>query len=789
VKEVASSWQVPARTYAKGIGEAVADRTINRKKPDGKVETWEDVAFRVSVGNTMLNEADAPFEFDTLHKHLRQASVLMSGRHLQHGDETQPTRNQEVFTNCSTAASSFLLFYLLLNGSGVGRAYDDDMMVVDWSQNMPQVRALIRADHPDVLTGEIPPEMVMTVESWNVPGVECTHVYVVPDSREGWAKAIEQIEYLTWTGTHANEALILDFSQVRERGAPIGGMQNRPASGPGPLMEAIKKIADLRGNGMSPWLSNMWVDHFESECVLVGGARRAARMATKTWRDKSVLEFVNVKKGGVLWSSNNSVTVDEEFWAAVKLREKAGADFYNIATPLELHAVNVFEAICQASYHDGTGEPGIINAERLTAKQEGLEILFDGNYAESKRFQLDNRTRGMTAQIAKIFAAKPFPMITNPCGEITLIMLGAYCVIADVVPYHAGSFLSEPSNCAHLAARDMAWDNDAEDAMRAAVRALIRVNTMDCLYKKEVQRTNRIGVGMTGLHEYAWARFGLGWRELVGAQDHYTTPADAFEQKEFKLTPRALEFWRTLSRFSNACVDEARRYSAKLGVAMPHTVTTMKPAGTTSKLFGLTEGAHLPSMREYLRWVQFRNGDPLIAEYAAKGYPVRELKTYGGTTIVGFPTAPEICTLGMGDALVTAAEATPEEQYEFLRLMEKYWIDGYEETVRGGDLCVGRHSYGNQVSYTLKYKPEVTSYEEFRRTLLEGQSTIKCCSVMPQGDTSAYEYLPEQPIETSDFRELVASIRDTELKQDIGFEHVDCGGGACPIDFGAQKVA
>jgi DNA polymerase III alpha subunit len=90
---------------------------------------------------------------------------------------------------------------------------------------------------------------------------------------------------------------------------------------------------------------------------------------------------------------------------------------------------------------------------------------------------------------------------------------------------------------------------------------------------------------------------------------------------------------------------------------MPHTVTTQKPAGTTSKLFNLTEGAHLPAMREYLRWVQFRFDDPLVAQYAALGYPViYDLKTYKGTTIVGFPTIPEICTLGMGDALVTAPE-------------------------------------------------------------------------------------------------------------------------------------
>ena len=117
---------------------------------------------------------------------------------------------------------------------------------------------------------------------------------------------------------------------------------------------------------------------------------------------------------------------------------------------------------------------------------------------------------------------------------------------------------------------------------------------------------------------------------------------------------------------------------------------------TTSKLFGLTEGAHLPSMREFLRWVQFRFDDPLVEEYRAKGYPIRELRTYSGTTIVGFPTAPTITTLGMGDALVTAGEATPEEQYEYLRLLEKYWIVGVEE-----DGVTPLEDRGNQVSYTL----------------------------------------------------------------------------------------
>lgn len=199
---------------------------------------------------------------------------------------------------------------------------------------------------------------------------------------------------------------------------------------------------------------------------------------------------------------------------------------------------------------------------------------------------------------------------------------------------------------------------------------------------------------------------------------------------------------------------------------------------TTSKLFGLTEGAHLPSMREYLRWVQFRNDDPLVEVYREKGYPIRKLQTYSGTTIVGFPTVPTICALGMGEALVTAAEATPEEQYQYLRLIEKYWIVGVEE-----DGVTPLEDRGNQVSYTLKFDPKVVGFEEFSRTLLEGQGTVRCCSVMPQVDATSYEYQPEQPVTKHEFEMIAAAIKASDIKEDIGFEHVDCGSGACPVDW------
>lgn len=815
----------PARLYDKGMGEAVANRTVNRKidrptsrieqieiprrddisldsevesyckahdlkiesyhveKGDGETvkillsvvadvetEKWEDVALRVALGNASMApdcgvKGDYAFipEYHALRHHMRQASILMSGRHLQHGDANQKSRNMEVFTNCATSPLTSLQFYLLLNGSGVGRCYDDAMMQVDWRQ-MPIVACVIDKSHPDVRSGEIPAHTLTLKDAKHMYRHLTTHVFEVPDTREGWAQAIEKLEVMAFAGCFRHDALILDFSKVRCKGSPIGGMQDRPASGPYPLMVAIDNVSRLRDAGMYPWRATMYADHYFAECVRVGGARRAARMATKTWRDRSVFGFIEVKRGGHLWTSNNSVTVDQEFWDLVKL-EQPTEEMYADAEKhaLWMHAHKVFDAVVWAAYNDKTGEPGFINVDKLTWNGEGTEVLLDGDFAESAKYKLMPETRLLTRALAQAWHRQAYKVITNPCGEIVLNALGGYCVIGDVVPFHAA--FAHKHKMLAPEVMNVLWDDDAEDAFRVTTRALIRTNLMDSMYSKEVKRTNRIGVGMTGIHEYAWARFGYGWKKLVNEQ-------------------ASLDFWLMLSRFKRAVVAESKVYSEYLGVPVPHTDTTIKPAGTTSKLFGLTEGAHLPTMGEYLRWVQFTTGDPRIEEYSEKGYPVRVLQQYAGTTIIGFPTIPTICSLGMGYELVMAGDATPDEQYQYLRLLEKYWIVGVEE-----DGVTPLRDTGNQVSYTLKYKPEAVSFEEFKRTLLEGQSTIRCCSVMPQDDDgeSAYEYLPEQPVTKAEFDLIVSAIKaGDDLKEEVGMEHVDCGTGGCPIDFKSQ---
>jgi adenosylcobalamin-dependent ribonucleoside-triphosphate reductase len=757
------------RDFDKGMGQAVAERTYLRKDKDLNWETWGDVAKRVSKGNSLLVPSileDTQFssinEYAKMRQHISKATLLMSGRHLQHGDESQATATMEAYTNCSTSSTSFLLFLLLMSGSGVGRCYDDDFIAVNWD-NAPTVLCVLDEKHSD-----FKPSAHISVRDakHRFGSGKGALWFKVPDTREGWAKAVEVLENSAFEKIHKDKMLILDFSDIRCSGSPIKGMQGRPASGPVPLMDAFNKINTLKGAHLDPWLQSMFVDHFLADCVLVGGARRSARIATKYWKDKSILDFIKIKRPiefegmstdeiikyrkemggatplGFLWSSNNSIGVDKEFWDLVAL--KKGEDGYS--DDLAAHARKVFKTASECGYADGTGEPGFLNLDKLTQRDNDgrdFDEWVRGDFIGSSRYQIEEDTQIYISKIVRKMKKKKYKQIVNPCGEISLLIMGGFCVIADVVPFFADTL------------------DEAEDAFRVATRSLMRVNLMDSIYKKEVNRTNRIGVGITGIHEFAYKFFGYGFNDLLDEE-------------------KSKDFWLTLDRFNRAVREESISYAKLLGVTVPHTSTTVKPSGTISKLFGLTEGWHLPSMEFYLRYVQFAMTDPLINIYKEIGYPTRDLTKYQNVTIVGFPTSPYISTLGMGDKLVLAGDATPDEQYKWLKLGEKYWIDG----LSGGE-C-----YGNQISYTLKFKPENMSIQQFKDMLISHQSDVKACSVMPQSEHTSYEYQPETPITNEEYYSIMAGIKTNDVKEEVDRAHLDCStGGACPISFVDRDIA
>jgi len=777
------------------MGLAVARRTVFRAEDQ---EDFGRVADRVAAGNMALLRARAgthvdPVEQARLRNAIATGALITSGRHLQHGDAAQPDRNMEVFTNCATAIASFTLFYLLLNGSGVGRAYDDELAAVDWG-GAPRLLLHLSPGHPDFPAtrtawhrfgaefGLLPwgttlEAMTQTQEAeireWIARGLLAdmadapagAHHHCIDDSREGWGKAVEVLESMAFAGA-ADHTLVLDFSDIRPCGAPIAGMQGRPASGP---LSLLRAFANLRQHvieparhrapddeALAPWEQALLVDHHLSVEVQVGGARRAARMATKSWRDPGIFRFIRAKSEGGLWTANHSVMVDAAFWAAVAAARAGGTE------PLHRHALAVFDEVTRCGYING--EPGFINGDKLEDHRTGTAwhkpVHEDGRDVRSARYQADHAVP-LLAELARRAQRARFAATTNPCGEITLHVTGGYCVIADFAP-----LLACPVPLAAIvpgAVPDSIaaeWDARVEDSVRLGVRFLMRANLMDALYGEEVRRTNRMGIGPTGLHEWAWMRWGFSFRDLLDEV-------------------RSATFWRMLARLSDAAKAEANAYAAALGLTAPFTVTTIKPAGTTSKLFGLTEGAHLPARRQYLRWVQFRgtrrddgawtpDSDRLLGEYAARGYPVRALRSFPGMAIVGFPTLPLIQRLGIGDRLVTAPDASPEDQYRWLAALERHWI-GAEQ--------------GNQVSYTLKVFTDRHDLAAFRAMVLTHQPNIRCCAILPSRPDHAlgYEYLPEEEVTAERFTALVADIEDPALHEAVDMAHLACASGVCPI--------
>jgi len=765
---------VPGRAFDPGMGLAVARRTVLRPSD---AEDFGRVADRVAAGNMALAgpAADAR-ETARLRNAIATGALVTSGRHLQHGDAGQPARNMEVFTNCATAGASFTKFYLLLNGAGVGRAYDDALCPVDWAE-APEVLLHLSPTHPDwprdraalhrfglefgLLRWGMRPEDFGDVEEADVRAFlarEFVHDaarlpadavrHSVADTREGWARAVEVLESLAFQGSRGR-VLLIDLSEVRPLGAPIQGMQGRPASGPLSLLRAFVTLRrevieaardrDPAGEAMRPWEQALRADHILSTEVQLGGARRAARMATKSWRDPGALRFVRLKAEGGLWTANHSLMVDAEFWTRLGRADEE---------PLTRHARALFDAATACAYVNG--EPGFINGDRLEDARTGFARAKPATAeAGSGRYRIAEGV-ALLAEVARRAATADFPVTTNPCGEVVLHVTGGYCVIADFAPLLACPVpLEALAPGAVPADVASAWDARVEDAVRLGVRFLIRVNRMDGLYAAEVARTNRIGIGPTGLHEWAWARFGLAFRDLLDEA-------------------RARPFWDALARLSAAAKEEASRYAASLGMAPPATVTTVKPAGTTSKLFGLTEGAHLPARRQYLRWVQFREQDPLVADYAARGYPVRRLETFPGVAVVGFPTLPLIQRLGIGERLVIAPEASPAEQYRWLALLERHWIGA---------------ARGNQVSYTLKIATERVGLDDFRALLREHQPQLRCCAVLPSRPDRdlGYEYLPEEEVPPERFASIVAAIRDPGAGEAVDLARLQCEAGVCPV--------
>jgi len=376
---------------------------------------------------------------------------------------------------------------------------------------------------------------------------QTSNCYVAPteDTIEGWGKAMGDVATISARGGGVG----LNFSPVRPRGYPIGGMGGT-ATGAVSLMRVINGIG---------------------EEIKDGGGRRAALMFCLNIDHPDVEEFLDAKlKTGEIANANISVMIPadmptEKFVEMVRNGEEIPLRFGGLPDRegRTINATRLWEWLVGNAWRNG--EPGLLNWH-LVQRMNNIAYVRD-------------------------------LVATNPCGEQPLSPYANCCLGALVLP----RFVVDGK---------MDWDK-LDESVRLAVRYLD--DTIDVANyplpenEKVAHEERRIGLGVMGLHSML---LDLGMRyssdealefvdklmSVIKNTAYDASVSLAIEKGPFPLyDPRFLQsgFAKTLKRgIKNKIKEHGIRNCCLLTVA---------PTGTTSMVHGVTGGVEPVFSPVYIR--------------------------------------------------------------------------------------------------------------------------------------------------------------------------------------------
>lgn len=208
--------------------------------------------------------------------------------------------------------------------------------------------------------------------------------FKIPDSREGWVKALRLLLKSYFNGDPLPQ---FDYSDIRPAGEPIEGFGG-VASGPDPLRDMLQNIEKILKNEIGTSLSAANIVDIMNQigvCVVAGGVRRSAEIALGKATDKTFITLKQNKEKlySHRWISNNSVIA------------KRGEDYSFISKQIAKN-----------------GEPGIFWLENA---QKYSRLSDPPDYKDKKALGI------------------------NPCGEQTLESF-ELCCLAETFPSRHESY-------------------------------------------------------------------------------------------------------------------------------------------------------------------------------------------------------------------------------------------------------------------------------------------------------------------------------------------------------------
>ena len=267
--------------YAKYLPE------LNRR------ETWEELVTR----NKEMHIKKYPKlreEIESAYQFVYNKKVLPSMRSLQFGGKPIEISPNRIYNCAYLPIDDYRAFaeamFLLLGGTGVGYSVQKHHV-----EALPEIRK---------------------------PNTKRTRRYLIADSIEGWADAVQVLVKSYFEG---GTSYSFDFSDIRAKGARLVTSGGK-APGPQPLKECLIKLQGILdakedGDKLSPIEVHDMVCHV-ADAVLAGGIRRAALISLFSADDEEMIAC----KSGNWWETNPQRGRANN--SAVLIRHKVTKEFF-----------------------------------------------------------------------------------------------------------------------------------------------------------------------------------------------------------------------------------------------------------------------------------------------------------------------------------------------------------------------------------------------------------------------------------------------------------------------------
>jgi ribonucleoside-triphosphate reductase (thioredoxin) len=208
--------------------------------------------------------------------------------------------------------------------------------------------------------------------------------------------------------------------------------------------------------------------------------------------------------------------------------------------------------------------------------------------------------------------------------------------------------------------------------------------------------------------------------------------------------------WAELRVWQDAGYSEIRRwdriYSEWLGVRESIRVTTVKPSGTVSLLWGVTPGVHWPRERGfYAATFREQKGSPLLEALMAAGYPAEPS--------VMDPDEMMVVTVPLeGPQIRPEREVSIWEKTALAAQCQRWWAD-------------------NAVSATITFREDEVA--EIPRVLRAFDGQLKSISLLPMAE-GTYPQAPLQRIPREEWEALRAAVKP------VNWDALYAGGDGSP---------